>query len=538
MLLQILSERDPSLKTSALNALESIWASVGPDIFEKMLSKFHGREKEMIEDRIKRSKKAGSHAVQTKDSTEASIDAALTPAGMEERLVEEDIREEMIYRQEYTPPNAFDMTPELDQDPSPGGIQHPPIAARTPAQSFMPKVPSTNEIRTPVPEPLKITPGVEDRKQYPSTPSYDEEALEARWEMNLQTMSSPNLEDAINATKQICSDITLVTSNKNPPPSDRVCAIFGSTADRFFLVICAQLEAIFAEARRHLQLYPSGPPPSSRGCKFALNALLQGLGVRDLAHSVPQPTLRETICLLLCSLVDETGLLSFEEGPTLVRAVNVLIARMLESVDKNYAFSSLLLLLRSPPRNLDRQLVPKYNDLVVKCLIKLTKSLETGGLHDVDVTDLLLYLHDYFMFLGVEEIRKRSAAEDKPLRMVKTILHQLCKMLGYGVYKYANEIPGRHSQPQPIIFRYIEINLNMLKEINQLPQQQEDEGKSVEHERLEPDTRQHRRTPSNPRPEGSIEDVKQKLKEVLTSVVSRDEEEKRNALRELLMIKQ
>ena len=200
MLLQILSERDPSLKTSALNALESIWASVGPDIFEKMLSKFHGREKEMIEDRIKRSKKAGSHAVQTKDSTEASIDAALTPAGMEERLVEEDIREEMIYRQEYTPPNAFDMTPELDQDPSPGGIQHPPIAARTPAQSFMPKVPSTNEIRTPVPEPLKITPGVEDRKQYPSTPSYDEEALEARWERNLQTRSSPNLEDAINAT--------------------------------------------------------------------------------------------------------------------------------------------------------------------------------------------------------------------------------------------------------------------------------------------------------------------------------------------------
>jgi hypothetical protein len=142
------------------------------------------------------------------------------------------------------------------------------------------------------------------------------------------------------------------------------------------------------------------------------------------------------------------------------------------------------------------------------------------------------------MFLGVEEIRKRSAAEDKPLRMVKTILHQLCKMLGYGVYKYANEIPGRHSQPQPIIFRYIEINLNMLKEINQLPQQQEDEGKSAEHERLQPDTKQHRRTPSNPRHDNSIEDVKQKLKEVLTSVVSRDEEEKRNALRELLSIKQ
>ena len=537
--LQILGERDPSLKASALNALESIWASVGPDVFDKMLSKFHGREKEMIEDRIKRSKKARPQAVDSTDLKVTHVDAALTPTvGVEESRLHEAVQEEMRYRQDYTPPNAFDMTPELDQDLSPSEIQRPTVAARTPAQSFIPKVSSTSEIRTPVPEPLKVTPGVEDRKEYPSTPSYDEEALEARWEMNLQTMSSPNLDDAINATKQICSDIMLVTSSLNPPPSDRVCAIFGSTADRFFLVICAQLEAIFAEARRHIQLHPSGPPPPSRGCKFALNALLQGLGVRDLAHGVPQPTLRETICLLLCSLVDETGLLSFEEGPTLVRAVNVLIARMLESVDKNYAFSALLLLLRAPPRNLDKQLIAKYNDLVVKCLIKLTKSLETGGLHDVDVTDLLLYLHDYFMFLGVEEIRKRSAAEDKPLRMVKTILHQLCKMLGYGIYKYANEIPGRHSQPQPIIFRYIEINLNMLKEINQLPQQQEDEGKAVEHERPQPDTKHHRRTPSNPRHDDSIEDVKQKLKEVLTSVVSRDEEEKRNALRELLSIKQ
>ncbi len=37
-------------------------------------------------------------------------------------------------------------------------------------------------------------------------------------------------------------------------------------------------------------------------------------------------------------------------------------------------------------------------------------------------------IHDYFMGLGVDEIRRRGAEDDKPLRMVKTILHELCKL--------------------------------------------------------------------------------------------------------------
>ena len=122
--------------------------------------------------------------------------------------------------------------------------------------------------------------------------------------------------------------------------------------------------------------------------------------------------------------------------------------------------------------------LPKFYDLVVKCLIKLTKSLQTSievcggsafcctcihlpscylllcrvlspvsvmtgcltGLHvnfsvllyvalqGVELRELLFSIHDFFMSLGVDEIRKRSSSDDKPLRMVKTILHELCKM--------------------------------------------------------------------------------------------------------------
>ena len=50
------------------------------------------------------------------------------------------------------------------------------------------------------------------------------------------------------------------------------------------------------------------------------------------------------------------------------------------------------------------------------------------GLQELDLESLLLSIHEFFVDLGVEEIRRRGAEDDKPLRMVKTILHELCKI--------------------------------------------------------------------------------------------------------------
>lgn len=86
--------------------------------------------------------------------------------------------------------------------------------------------------------------------------------------------------------------------------------------------------------------------------------------------------LRDNISLLLMRLLDDKGLLQFEEGPTLVKAVNVLMLKMLETSNRTYAFGALLQLLREPPGDVTPEMLPKFHDLVVKCLIKLTKSLQ------------------------------------------------------------------------------------------------------------------------------------------------------------------
>lgn len=56
-------------------------------------------------------------------------------------------------------------------------------------------------------------------------------------------------------------------------------------------------------------------------------------------------------------------------------------------------------------------------------------------LQTIDLRSLLLSIHAFFEALGVDEIRRRSHADDKPLRMVKTILHELCKLKGTDIYR-------------------------------------------------------------------------------------------------------
>jgi len=121
--------------------------------------------------------------------------------------------------------------------------------------------------------------------------------------------------------------------------------------------------------------------------------------------------------------------------------------------------------------------------------------------------------------------------------MVKTILHQICKLVGYNVYQYTTGIPGRHTQPQPIIFRYIDINLKMLKEMNQLPTEELGTGGS---------TGARLAAPALVRPGLGRqvethnlldEEVRVKLKDVLSRVTSRDPYTKSAAMRELLEVK-
>jgi hypothetical protein len=117
----------------------------------------------------------------------------------------------------------------------------------------------------------------------------------------------------------------------------------------------------------------------------------------------------------------------------------------------------------------------------VKCLIKLTKAL-AATLRSVDVSALLLEVHDFFDSLGVDEIRRRGQADDKPLRMVKTILHEVTKLLGHDVHDCLDSCPPRSTEPVPIIYAYIDLNLQSMPNAPGIPREPEPEPKPVDAE--------------------------------------------------------
>ena len=58
----------------------------------------------------------------------------------------------------------------------------------------------------------------------------------------------------------------------------------------------------------------------------------------------------------------------------------------------------------------------------------------------------------------------RAGADDKPLRMVKTVLHELVKLRGTAIKGHLSMVPI-DLEPQPIILAYIDLNLQVLQSL-------------------------------------------------------------------------
>lgn len=64
------------------------------------------------------------------------------------------------------------------------------------------------------------------------------------------------------------------------------------------------------------------------------------------------------------------------------------------------------------------------------------------------------------MFIYVFCLICRAGADDKPLRMVKTVLHELVKLRGTAIKGHLSMVPI-DAEPQPIILAYIDLNLQV-----------------------------------------------------------------------------
>ncbi|GMI91984.1 MICROTUBULE ORGANIZATION 1 [Hibiscus trionum] len=275
------------------------------------------------------------------------------------------------------------------------------------------------------------------------------------WNEALDIISFGSPEQSVEGMKVVCHELTQATNDPEGSLMDELM----KDADR--LVSC-----LANKVAKTFDFSLTGA--SSRSCKYVLNTLMQTFQNKRLAHAVKESTLDNLITELLLWLLDER-VPHMDDGSQLLKALNVLMLKILDNADRTSSFAVLINLLR--PLDPSRWPSPatnetftarnqKFSDLVVKCLIKLTKVLQST-IYDVDLDRILQSIHVYLQELGMEEIRRRAGADDKPLRMVKTVLHELVKLRGAAIKGHLSLVPI-DMKPPPIILAYIDLNLETL----------------------------------------------------------------------------
>ncbi|KAK9131718.1 hypothetical protein Scep_011246 [Stephania cephalantha] len=404
------SERDGEIRKAALNTLATAYKSLGDEIW-RYVGKLTDAQKSMLDDRFKWKAREMDKRREGKP-------------GEARAALRRSVRD-----------NGFDVAEQSGEE-VPRSISAPIFSRET--------------VVHPEFHVDKLLP----RTTTPNGPSNWNEALD------IIAYGSP--EQAVEGMKVVCHELILAT---NDPEG---AGMEDSIKDADRLVAC-----LASKVTKTFDFSLAGG--SSRSCKYVLNTLMQTFMNKGHAHAVKEGTLDSLISELLLWLLDERVPL-MDDGSSLLKALNVLMLKILDNAERTSSFVVLINLLR--PLDPSRWPSPasteafavrnqKFLDLVVKCLIKLTKVLQST-IYDVDLDRILQSIHVYLQELGMEEIRRsygtcatRAGADDKPLRMVKTVLHELVKLRGTAIKGHLSMVPI-DTEPQPIILAYIDLNLQTL----------------------------------------------------------------------------
>ncbi|KAI9595885.1 armadillo-type protein [Syncephalis fuscata] len=186
-------------------------------------------------------------------------------------------------------------------------------------------------------------------------------------------------------------------------------------------------------------------------CKHLMNCLVQLFSKREIATEVTEDYLHQLLKELLRRLLDQS-LQQWETGAQLTRALNILMIRILDNTRRDVAFSALLSVLQSSSvmlRTTDKAQIEfqtKFAELVMKCIWKLTKTLQDSiKQQELDTPVLLFNVHKFYVALPPAEWKRRVAERvplgDMPQKTIKTILHEVKAAWGDQVLSQLTLIP-------------------------------------------------------------------------------------------------
>lgn len=194
-----------------------------------------------------------------------------------------------------------------------------------------------------------------------------------------------------------------------------------------------------------------------RFAKYFITIVLKTCSCKEIMREASEDKIfdlaEQLLTRLLIENLDKVG--DNKEGELILKNLNSSMLRLLENCNHTYIFCVLFNLLR---KYKDYPLMPKLPNLIIKCLLKLSKILEKL-IDKLDIEKILLAIHEYLVVINHEN---KTQNDEMGIRIVKTVTNELVKLRREGIWE-AYSVIQCHNQPDNHIYRWIQIILKSLQ---------------------------------------------------------------------------
>ena len=425
MIAGLVSERDMALRGAALAALATVYRIQG-DAAWKLLGNLTDAQKSLIDDKFKWTakdmRKTGSNTV-----VAPSAAAAPPKAGGSIHSAGPRSMTASVGPHAGTP--ATEMAAATSQ---PVGLVHD-AAAENPAQTQV------------------------------AAPQDPHAEMIEQWERAMRIVGSTDTTtEAVEGMRIVCMTLN------NPNLQRDLLLRYSQDANTLVEILARQISRTFSAAAE------IGDSACTRSIRYVLNAVMITFSVKEMAEEVTEGVHRDlamkAVFWMLHPLVRSRRL---HHGEAILGALLALMKKVATMSRKTVTFCSLIHLLK--PSSLKAveaaaiegsANIEEYKKVLVKCAVIPTRTIATN-LSEVNIERILLAIHGFFDEVGSdEEMRRRRATSSKSdltVKCVKTILHEMVKVLGSSIRDYMTSIPtGSDTDPCPLIHAYVDLNIKNL----------------------------------------------------------------------------
>nr|CAH0109138.1 unnamed protein product [Daphnia galeata] len=267
-------------------------------------------------------------------------------------------------------------------------------------------------------------------------------------DINISQIAHPSLNVSLNAVQHVENVI-----NKSADES-----WLETRVDQILIGCTMQLRLLYQSQDRSLK-------DVIQGYKALLRLLMALFVQGNLAQRGSRDVLRDLAHLGLHVMLD-SRLETADDADQVVRALNVLVLKMVEKSDHTAMTSALLRLLHDAVGSDNSN--SKYIELVMKCLWRIVRNLN-DWINTINISTILVDLHNFLKTYPSSVWKDRQS--DTPIRTIKTIIHTLVRLQGDAILSNLGTIDNlKESELEPYLQKLLKSGVSKEKDAtNKLP---------------------------------------------------------------------